>query len=366
MRKVSALFVVTVLRRDWRFLAMTVVSCTVAATVATFQFSVYNSFQRASAVVPQALAGDFWVKAGSVECFDFPTPFPEDYAGVLARYFPEARMQRVVFGFAPWRSPLGKRGNVAVVGVEGFGIGPHGFIANVSDLQRLGIGSGSAPTDATIGDTTLTLEGTVSNLSTYLGAPYVLADFETARRLLRMDPTSTAFLVGRFGQNPPADFARLAREASRRNPDVTVVSGADFANSSIGYWQRKTGAGMAIGLAAVLALLLMAILFANGVLRFIQHYHTDLLSLLGHGATRRDIAGIVAGIAGVVAAITLASCVVITPLIVFAFSPLLPWTAFSAFDLVAPLLGILIALAAAMLSTRGALQAFAPDAVFRN
>ncbi len=72
----ALIFIRTVLLRDWRFLSITVTSCTVAATVATFQFSVYNSFQQASAVVPRALAADFWIKAESVECFDFPSPFP--------------------------------------------------------------------------------------------------------------------------------------------------------------------------------------------------------------------------------------------------------------------------------------------------
>ncbi len=363
----ARLFILTVVTRDWRFLSVTIASCMVAATVATFQFAVYDSFRGASAVVPRVLAPDFWVKAGSVECFDFPASFSEDYAGTLARYFPGSTMSRVVFGFAPWRSPSGRLGNVAVVGVEGRGIGPTGFIANQSDLARLDIPA--APTgmvQAGIGETTLQLQSTVDTLPTYLGAPYVLVDFETARRLLRFDPTSVSFLTGKFGGAAPADFDARAQAALGRFPDVSVTSAAAFSASSINYWQNKTGAGLAIGLAALLALLLMVLLLANGVLRFIQRYYQDLVSLLGHGANQRDVRRIVSGVAAVIAAVTLLGSIVVTPLLVAAFKGVLPWVTFSAADLLAPLAGVALALVVAIVAAQRALAELGPEAVFRS
>jgi hypothetical protein len=366
MTALPLLFVGTVVRRDWRFLAVTMVSCTVAATVATFQFSVYNSFRQASAVVPRAVGADFWVKARSVECFDFPSPFAEDYAAALERFFPGAQLRRVVFGFAPWRSPTGTRGNVAVVGIDRPGISPIGFKANASDLARLDLGDGRQPLDASIGDTTLTLEATVDNLSTYLGAPYVVTDFETARRLLRMDPSSTAFLAGSFVEGRAVNIAALAPAVARTFPEVEVVGADAFALSSIDYWQRKTGAGLAIGLAAILAMLLMVILFANGVLRFVQRYYTDLLSLLGHGASRREIGAIIAAVTLVIGAVTLLASALVTPVLVLVFRPLLPWVTFGAGDLLIPLTGVCGAMLAAMVSARRAIADFGPDAIFRS
>ena len=362
----SVLFVRTVLIRDWRFLSVTMASCLVAATVATFQFSVYNSFRTASAVVPTALAADFWVKASSVECFDFPAPFPEDYGPALARFLPEATMRRVVFGFAPWRSPTGRRGNVAVVGVEGLGIAPTGFVANRSDLARLDIADGASSVLASIGETTLSLDHTVDVLPTYLGAPYVLVDLETARRLLRMDPTSVAFLAIYLDKPATADFTSRAVLATAQFPDVAITNAADFSQSSIAYWENKTGAGLAIGLAAVLALLLMILLLTNGVLRFIQRYYSDLLSLLGHGADSRDIGHIVTGVAAAIAMVTLFGTTLITPVIVFMLRPILPWTSFTLGDLLAPLLGVSLALLAASFAARRAIAGFGPDAVFRS
>ena len=353
--------------RESRYLAMTMISCTVAATVATFQYSVYNSFRLASAVIPRAVQADYWVRARSVASFDFPTPFSEDYAANLTQYFPEGRTRRVAFGFVPWRSPTGRRGNVALVGIDELGISPEGFVANRSDLARLDLSEPRMGAElATIGERTLVFERVVDNLSTYLGAPYILTDFTTARRLLAMDPASVSFLAGDAPGRDGAQLARTGEAVKARFADIEFSSDEEFAASSADYWLNKTGAGLAIGLAALLAVLLMVILLVNGVLRFIQRYFHDLVSLLGHGASQRDVGHIIAGIALVIAAVTLAGTLIITPLLVLLFRPLLPWAVFSAGDLAAPLTGTALALAMTMLSARGSLAAFAPDAVFRT
>ena len=367
MLATAFLFVRTVVVREGRFLATTMISCSVAATVATFQYSVYNSFRQASAVIPRAIEADYWVRARSVASFDFPTPFSEDYAAAVAGYFPHGRTRRVAFGFIPWRSPNGRRGNVALVGIDDLGTSPQGFVANRSDLDRLDLSEPGGGADvATIGGETLVLERVVDNLSTYLGAPYILTDFTTARRLLAMDPSSVAFLAGDAGDRDVAQLSRASHAIAARFPDIALSRDDEFANSSADYWLNKTGAGLAIGLAALLAALLMVILLVNGVLRFIQRYFHDLVSLLGHGASQRDVGFIVTGIALTIAAATLLASLVVTPLLVLAFQPMLPWVVFSASDLVAPLTGTAAALVMALLSARGSLAAFAPDAVFRT
>lgn len=361
------LFVRAVLVRDGKFLAVTLASCAVAAIVAMFQYSVYTSFLRASAVVPRMLGGDFWVTSASVECFDFPYQFSQDYEGALSRYVPGAEFRRVVFGFATWRSPLGRRGNVAVVGVDGTGLPDNGFAADRSDLARLDLSSqlSAQPQFGSISETTLHLAQTVDSLPTFLGAPYVIVPFERGRELLGMDPNSTSFLIGDFPADRP-DLIAARRLTARNFPDVSMLSATDFADSSARYWQRKTGAGMAILLAAVLAGLLMAILLSNGVLRFIQRYHHDLISLLGHGANQRDITVIVGSIAVLVALFTMAAALLVTPVMIALFRPLLPWVSFRPSDAIVPLLAVLASLLVALGAARRAIANYGPDIVFRS
>ena len=360
-----------VVLRDWRSLQVTLIACAVAAVVTAFQYQVYTSFVRAGSVGPRFIGGSVWVSAGSIECFDFPGVIGEDYAGQLARYFPASGVRRVAFGFTAWTSPSGRRGNVAVIGVDD-AQGPDGalladsaFLADHSDLTRLDLSRGAGQL-ATLGGETMQLAGTTDRLPTFLGAPYVVTGFERARSLLRMDPSSAAFLVfDTPGGDAPA-LGTALRAAQARYPELTLRSKAEFAQSSSRYWQLKTGAGAAILLAAVLASLLMMILLANGVLRFLQRYAQDLLSMLGHGAGQREVWLVAAGIAVVVAVLTTAAMLVLTPLMIMAAQPLLPWVSFVASDTIAPAVAMLIALIAAIASAGSAVRQYGPEAVFRT
>lgn len=361
------LFLHAVITRDWRFLAVTIVACGVAAVVASFQFAVFTSFLLAGAVIPRTVDADFWITARSVECFDFPNPISEDYAAQLTRYVPEARFRRVVFGFAPWRSPTGRQGNVAIVGIDDAGLPDTGFAADQSDLSRLDIPTDSRGiVEASIADITLHHARTVDNLPTFLGAPYVIVPFDVGRQMLRMDPTSTSFLIGNFTGSERPNIAALAQTAARDFPDVTLVSGTDFESSSSLYWQKKTGAGAAILLAAVLAALLMIILLANGISRFIQRYHQDLLSLLGHGGSAKEVATIITMTAVLVASAALGMALLITPLAIWIAKPLLPWVGFRIVDMWLPLAAIVGAATTAILTSRQSLKSFGPEAVFRS
>ena len=105
---------------------------------------------------------------------------------------------------------------------------------------------------------------------------------------------------------------------------------------------------------------------ANGVLRFIQRYHQDFVSLLGHGADQRDITLIVAGIASLIATVTMVSALVVTPVMIVAFRGLLPWTTFNMVDALVPLAAVVVSLAVALIAARRSITAFGPEAVFRS
>jgi hypothetical protein len=361
------LFARTVVVRDWRFLSVTIISCAVAAIVASFQYSVFTSFLRAGAVIPRTVGADFWIVGRTVECFDFPDPFSEDYAAALARYMPDAQFRRVVFGFAPWRSPSGRRGNVAIVGIDDSGLPETGFAVDRSDLGRLDLPeSADSFAEASIAGTTLHLAQVVNNLPTFLGAPYVMVPFEQGRRMLRMDPNSTSFIIGNFGNGQSRDIAPLRAASDKLFPDVSLVSAGEFESSSSLYWQKKTGAGAAILLAAVLAALLMVILLANGISRFIQRYHQDLLSLLGHGASERDILSIIIMVAVLIAVVTMGAAVIVTPVAILSTNFMLPWVSFRLADMVAPVAAIAGALLFAILSAQRAVSAYGPETVFRS
>ena len=63
---------------------------------------------------------------------------------------------------------------------------------------------------------------------------------------------------------------------------------------------------------------------------------------------------------------TAAAALVITPVVIAAATPLLPWVAFRAVDMALPLAAVVVALLAAIASARGAIASYGPEAVFRS
>ncbi|WP_310497612.1 hypothetical protein [Sandarakinorhabdus sp.] len=358
-----ALLVGAILRRDGKALLFGLVACAIAATVATFQFAVFTSFLRAGAAAPRFVGADAWIAARGVECFDFPAPLSEGYAGAVLAALPGARVRPVLAGFGGWAGPGGSAGNVMVIGLEGTNMGPRGFLADASDLARLNL---AGPATASIGGITMTMAGTTDRLATFLGAPYVVLPADTARRALGWPPGQIAYLAIDFPGGVPADLdARLAGLAAHY-PEISAYTGAGFEARSSLYWQAKTGAGAAILLAAVLAALLDLLLLVNACARFVQRRQADILSLIGHGAGAEHVLALIVAMAGVLVLGSLLAVLLAAPLITMVARPLLPWVTFKSADLVFALGLSLVAFIVAALAARADIQRFPPDAMFRN
>lgn len=352
-----------IVRRDIGPLAFSLVACGIAATVATFQFAIFTSFVAASSAAPRFLAADAWISDRGVECFDFPSPLPEGYAGSLLALLPGARLDRVVVGFTSYVSPQGKRGNVAVIGHDGSGLGPRAFRADTSERTRLGLGAGR---EASIGGMTVQAVGSTDRLATYLGAPYAVMRYESAAAVLNAPAESASYLAVQFPGGAPADLpVRLAR-IEARFPELTARTGAQFADDSARYWQGKTGAGAAILLAAILASLLMALLLVNGIGRFVQRRQADLISMIGHGAAPAQLAALLMLIGLLLVGASLAQAMVAVPLLDVATSRWLPWVVFKPADALFALGVAGAAFAVAVVSAISALGRFPPEAIFRS
>src|SRR5262249_33705671 len=130
---------------------------------------------------------------------------------------------------------------------------PGAVIVDESDLGRLGIrGVGD------VGEVTsqrVRVVGLVHGLRSLCG-PYVLCSVRTVRGLLRLSPEQTTYLVARC-RNPedaPAVVKRL-----RLHPTMTAFTSEEFSLRSRLHWLTKTKAGIALGCAAALGLLVGAV-----------------------------------------------------------------------------------------------------------
>ncbi len=360
----AAMLIHALARRDLRPLASGILASGIAASVATFQIAVFTSFLLAGAAAPRFLAGDAWISAAGISCFDFPVLIAEDYEGALRAELPGVSVRRIAFGFAAWISPAGGHGNVALIGVDGMALQPRGFTVDRSDTARLHLAAPGA--EASIGDVTASYTGPTTGLATFLGAPYAVTGFEEARQMLGIPTGKVAFLALDFPAGVPSDLAaRLARIESRF-PELSARTADRFLSDSSAYWQAKTGAGAAILLAAVLASVLMAILLLNGVGRFVQRRTSDFISMIGHGASDGQMAAVLIGVAAMLIVGALAVAAVLVPVLQVIVRPILPWVTLKTGDAGFALAIGAICFGLAIVGASRELKRFPPDAMFRS
>lgn len=352
------------MRRDMRSLLGGIGSAGTAATVACFQFAVFTSFLSAASAAPRWLAADVWISDRGVESFDFPMPISEGYAGAVLADLPGASVRRVVFGFTGWVSPAGRRGNVALIGVEDAGLAPRRFVADRSDMARLDIARPES--ESSIGALTMASARPTDGLATFLGAPYVIAGLDDARAALAAPGDQVAFLAIDFPRGRPADLDARLRRLKLRYPELDVRTDAAFQADSSRYWQAKTGAGAAILLAAILASLLMILLMLTSIGRFVQRRSQDFVSLIGHGASDRQLARLVGAVAAVLTGGAGAVALVAVPLARAVAAPMLPWVTLKPVDVAFALALVAISFGMAVFAAIRALKRFPPHVIFRS
>jgi putative ABC transport system permease protein len=211
-----------------------------------------------------------WIGAPEVLSVDLGRPVPESYLSRLAAQ-PEVDAPEIYLqGFAYWSKPKGATELCIVIGsrLDDNALGyvneltpemrsritePGAIIVDESELDRLGIqGVGDV---AEISGQHVRVVGLVHGLKSLAG-PYVFCSVGTARPLLHLLPEQTTYLLARC-HNPveaPAVVDRLQAYSS-----MSAFTSDDFSLRTRMHWLTTTRAGIALGCAAALGLLVGAV-----------------------------------------------------------------------------------------------------------
>jgi putative ABC transport system permease protein len=213
---------------------------------------------------------DVWVGHPEVASVDLGKPIPEAWQSYLA--MPEVERTEVFLqGFAYWDKPTGGNELCLVIGSR---LGPDALgavnnlnarhrslltepgaiIVDDSEFDRLGIkGVGDyAEVTARRVRVVATVHGYKS-----LAGPYVFCSLETARMLLRLLPDQATFLLARCHQR--ADAPKVVERLHAYPRKLAAFTQDGFSIQSRLHWLTKTKAGIALGCAALLGLLVGAV-----------------------------------------------------------------------------------------------------------
>ena len=209
---------------------------------------------------------DIWVGHPEVPSVDLGRPIPEAWQSYLA--LPEVeRTEPYMEGFAYWFKPTGGMELVLVIGTRlgPDSIGavrqlttehrtllsePNSIVIDESEYERLGISK--------VGDTAeilgrrVRVVGQVSGLRSLAG-PYLFCSLDTARNLLRPPPDQCTFILAKCYHKE--DAAAVVEKLKTHPNKLSPFTAEEFSRHSRLHWLFKTKAGVALGLAAVLGLL---------------------------------------------------------------------------------------------------------------
>jgi len=216
-------------------------------------------------------SADVWLGGPGILSVDQGTFIPARYLARLAGQ-PEVESCEIYLkGLASWVKPGASGSELCMVigtRLAGDALGavrnidlatrylltePGSVIVDQSELGRLGIRGIGDHTE--INGHQVRVVALVEGLQS-IAAPYVYCSTETARRLLRLPADQTTYVLARC--HDPAS-ASVVVQRMRANPHVSVFTAEELSWRTRFHWMMKTKAGLALGLAAALGLLVGAV-----------------------------------------------------------------------------------------------------------
>jgi putative ABC transport system permease protein len=213
---------------------------------------------------------DIWIGSPNVLSVDLGRAIPESFRDRLASQ-PEVESTEIFMeGFAYWGKEKGDSELCIVVGsrLEEGSLGlidkltpekrhkltePRAIIVDESDMSRLGIER--VGDYAEIGGNRVRVVDTVQGFKSLAG-PYVFCNLATARELLHLGPDHTIFLLGKCRK---PDQAATVVKRLQHYDTMSTFTKDDFSYRTRKQWLLKTKAGIALGVAAALGLLVGAV-----------------------------------------------------------------------------------------------------------
>jgi putative ABC transport system permease protein len=274
-------------------------------------------------------AVDVWVGHPAVQSVDLGQPIPEAWMLRLARQAEFDRVEVSVLAFASWTRPfdqvalwkqrhgladsggtaggaeactiIGTRLNDGSVGVvtelrdrpdlRARLQEPGAIVVDESEKERLGV--------ERVGDLALIngrrvrLVGWVKGVKA-IGGPFIFCSLDTARTILHFEPDQATFLLGRCRR--PEDASGIAARLRAEYRDVSVFTSRELSAQTRWHWLTKTRVGIAMGITAVLGLVVGAVITSQTLYGATLALRDQFATLVAMGIPRWRIFGMVLAI----------------------------------------------------------------------
>jgi putative ABC transport system permease protein len=247
---------------------------------------------------------DIWVGGHVIATVDRGYPIPADYLARVAAEPAVERCEVYVQGFAYWARDDGGAALAMVIGsrLDDGALGcvdeltpelrdrllePGAVVVDESDVDRLGVrGVGDG---AEVGGRRVRVVGLVRGTRGLAGA-YVFCSVPTARQVLGLRGDQATYVLARC--HDPADVPAVAARL-RACPTLSATPSDELSRRTRLHWLTQTRAGMALGGAAALGLLVGAVVTSQTLAAATAASRREYTVLWALGIPRRRMVGAV-------------------------------------------------------------------------
>ncbi len=218
---------------------------------------------------------DIWMGAPKVLSVDLGESIRTSIFARLENQPEVSRTEVFLQGFSYWAKPNGGRELCMIIGsdLSDDALGrmnelgpdlrsklsePDAVVIDESDVNRLGMkGVGDvAEVAGPRGPRMVKVVGLTRGLKSLAG-PYVFCSYDTARQHLTVLPGQTTYILGKCRN--AGDAAAVVERLKKEYTDQSAFTSDEFSYRSRMHWLTKTKAGVALGYAAALGLLVGAV-----------------------------------------------------------------------------------------------------------
>jgi len=300
-----------------------VLAVTFSAVLIALQCGLLLGLFKITSIPIDNTTADLWVGSTAVPSVDLGKPIPVSYTTRVSDFEGVGMPELYIANFANFTKPTGGTELCFLLGskLDDDAAGTatlltdeqrqaltmrYAIVVDESDVRRLGLDSPEG--EAKINGHKVRLVGTVRGLKS-LAAPWVFCNLDTARLLLGplLPPDHVTYLLARCDSKDRA--RRVAAELRALYPhDMVAYTAEEFSTNSRMYWLTRTKAGLAIGYAALLGLVVGMVITAQTLYSATIANAKEFAILLALGIPRRRISLMVltqsfwVGIIGIAAA----------------------------------------------------------------
>jgi putative ABC transport system permease protein len=281
-----------------------VLAVTFSAVLIALQCGLLLGLFKITSIPIDNTTADLWVGSTAVPSVDLGKPIPNSYMTRIAG-LPGVQMpEQYIANFANFTKPTGGTELCFLLGskLDGDASGaavlltpeqrkaltlPLSVIVDESDVKRLALNANN--TKPKINGKEVVVVGTVKGLKS-LAAPWMFCSLHTARELMGflLPHDHVTYFLAKC--DSPQRAKEVAAELRARYPDDMMAKTAEeFSTGSRWYWLSRTKAGIAIGYAALLGLVVGAVITAQTLYSATTANAKEFAILLALGIPRRRI-----------------------------------------------------------------------------